>query len=399
VSWVQDILASLLPDREDTALLEACLAAGERAHAGWARYTLPDAHRGAPLDQRLAAARRLLPCLAESASRNHLSVPAGGRAVLNAAVFREELRTTRFRRIAAEALAVLTGEAVPVLVTRGTALAASVYPRWSLRHCHDLDLLLPERALTLAVRSLVAAGWRPSLPRDVAGSARLRHPSGMEAALHTAPFPVRFYGATVEEFSRDASEIVVEGVPVRMPAPELTLVHILGHASCDARGRRLSWATDAWYLLSACMDLRWRLILERLTAYRLALPAAVFLRYLSDLGARLPRAVLMDLTQTADRVPRADVDCAIAGVVRATSGDLGRLWRAQPSWQGRLALARWAVAPSAGYVRRAFTPAADWLLPLCYLYRPARFVTAALGRRMSSDSSVSPSGLRPTEAG
>jgi len=398
VSWIQSALSLLLPEPEDTALLEACLATGERAHASWARYTAPGAHRGAPLAERLAAARRLLPCLAESAARNHLAVPADGRAVLNAALFREELRAARFRRVAAEALAVLTGDAVPLLVTRGAALAASAYPRWSLRHCHDLDLLLPERALAQAVRSLAAAGWRPSLPHNGADGARLRHPSGMEAALHTAPFPVRFYGGSVEEFSREAGEITVEGVPASTPTPEMTLVHVLGHASCDSRGRK-SWVTDAWYLLSSCPDLGWSLILERLMAYRLALPAAALLRYVSELGARVPAAPLVDLTRTADGASRADIDGTIAGVVRATSGDLGRLWRAQPSWRGRLALGRWAVAPSAGYVRRAFTPVGDWLLPLCYLYRPARFVTGALGRRMISDSGVSVSELRPTEAG
>jgi hypothetical protein len=398
VSWIQRTLTLLLPEPEDTALLEACLATGERAHAGWARYTALAARCGAPLDQQLAAARRLLPCLAESAARNQLAVPATGKAVLNAAVFREELRATRFQRIAGEALDLLCGDAVPVLVTRGTALAATVYPRWSLRHCHDLELLLPDRALAQAMRSLVAAGWRPSPQGNGAGGARLRHPSGMEAALHTAPFPVRFFGGSVEDFSHDASEITVAGVTARAPRPEMTLVHVLGHASCDAGGRR-SWVMDVWYLLTSCPDIGWPSIVERLTAYRLALPTAALLRYVSELGARVPGAALMDLARTADEASRADMDGAIAGVVRATSGDLGRLWKAQPSLQGRLGLARWALAPSAGYLRRAFTPAGDWMLPLFYLWRPARFMTAALARRVSPDSGVGQPELRPTETG
>jgi hypothetical protein len=83
---------------------------------------------------------------------------------------------------------------------------------------------------------------------------------------------------------------------------------------------------------------------------------------------------------------RVEADVALGGARRGPRGDLGSIWRSARSWRGRLRLARWVVAPSAGYMKSAFPLATSWQVPLCYVYRPLRFVSDQLVRRPAPTS-------------
>ena len=364
MTWIAETLALLLPNEEETWLLRACLLTEAPAREAWDRC------RASP--ERLASARALLPLLAASADANEPRIDPAALAFLRAAALREDLRAGRFRRIAAEALAGLADAGPPVLVTRGAALAATVYRTPSHRHCHDLDLLAADGDVTAAARTLERIGW-------TGPATRLRHPSGVEAALHATVFDVPYYAAPLDEFARGSESVAIEGAAARVPSAESTLIHVLGHAAYSSSRRRLCWVTDAWHLLVHRADLRWPEVVARLGACGLALPASVMLEYLARLDAPVPPASLAALVQRARAAGRVEEDAAVAGTYRGSGGDWGRLWRAQRSWRGRLGLARWALVPSAGYVRTALAPRRDWLLPLCYLYRPVRYLAGALG--------------------
>lgn len=377
-------LAVLLPTPDETALLEACLHRGARAREAWARWRAERERAGRPLCDELAATRTLLPLLARSAVRNGLDPGPGVLPYLHAATVREELRSNRFRRIAAGALTTLGDAGVSAFVLRGAALAATVYESWALRHCHDLDLLVERRELRAGARALAGAGFTVVRERPRSrGSRVLEHSSGFRLALHTRPFAVPYYDAPFESFTAGAELITIDGVPAPAPAREATLVHVLGHASCCASRRNLRWVADAWHLLEGPDRLDWSQIIERVEAHRLALPTAVLLRYLARLGAGVPPEALMRIETLAAAADAAAVDAALDGAHAGPGGDLHSLWRATASRDGRLHLVRWAAAPAPAFMRSAYALPSDWLLPLCYIYRPARAVVRSLARRRS----------------
>jgi len=374
---MDDTLTLLLPSEAETALLGACLGAGAPTREAWERWRAaqrPDLR----LPEQLAPARALLPLLTASAAANGLRMDPATRSYLRAGMLREELRARRYRAITAEALAALDRMGQTVLVTRGAALAATVYREPAHRHCHDLDLLVASADVAGVAGALGQIGWKTSPAGRRGGGTRLRHQSGLEAALHTAVFEVPYYEAPLSDFASGGGTVEIDGVRARIPSAESTLIHLLGHAASSSSRRSLCWVTDAWHLLAARADLRWNEVGARLVAYRLALPASVMLDYLARLGASVPAASLASIGRQAREAGRTEQDAAVAGAYRGTGGNLGRLWGAQRSWRGRLGLARWAVAPSAGYLRSEFAPRPGWLLPLCYVYRPARYVAGAL---------------------
>ncbi|HUF70194.1 MAG TPA: nucleotidyltransferase family protein [Longimicrobiales bacterium] len=324
----------------------------------------------------LARTRTLLPLLSRSVVRNGLDMSPGVLSYLRAATLREELRAERLRPIGATALSALERAGVNAFVVRGVTLAATVYERWPLRHCHDLDLLVAPAELTTAVRALAAADCVPVGPAlGPRAGARLQHTSGMGLAVHTRPFGVGFYDAPVEHFARPDRCIRVAGASARTVSSEATLVHVLGHATYSASRRNLRWVTDAWHLLAAGTPLDWDDIVVRLDAYRLTLPVAVLLRYISEFGMEVPADVLVRVTRRAQAATSVAEDVALGGALAARSGDLRTLWRSTRSWRSRARFARWLVAPSPAYMRSTFRVESAWLYPLLYACRPVRFVT------------------------
>lgn len=376
---IDDTLAVLLPTRDETALLAACLRTGAAARDGWTRWQAGRGPAAACAD--LAEARTLLPLLARSVTRNDLPLEPDVLSYVRAAALREELRAVRYRQIAAEALSALDRAGVGALVVRGAALAATVYEAWELRHCHDLDLLVPARRLPDAVNALAGVACAPvDQWRGARADAVLRHASGLEIALHTRPFGVGYYDVPLERFGDDPQPAEIDGVPARTPAPEATLVHVLGHATYSPSRRNLRWVADSWHLV-ARHDLDWDDVVARIETYRLALPVAVLAAYLADLGVAVPPEAVARLRARAAVAPLAAREVALGGAHAGPRGDLRSLWRSTASWRGRATVARWVVAPSPAYLRSAFAPPAAWLLPVCYLYRPARYVAGTLRRR------------------
>jgi Uncharacterised nucleotidyltransferase len=378
---VTGALSVLLPSAEETALLRACLHAGESAREGWERWRDGRGASGAELCAVLAKWRTLLPLLERSAARNDLDVGRDVLPYLRATTLREELRAARYRGIFVVAMTALEGAGSAPWVVRGAALAATAYESWPLRHCHDLDLLVNTHELEGAVAALTRAGFgrvagRAASPADSV----VEHPSGLRVALHTRPFAPAYYEAD-GAFRRGGRQIAIEGMRVAAPSPEATLVHVLGHATYSSSRRHLRWVTDAWQILARHAEIDWEDVLTRIAAHRLDLPVSVLLDYLAAFGMAVPPGALTRLRERAACADRVAEDVALGGITAATQGDILAIWRSTGSWRGRLRLARWAVAPTPAYLRDALGVPSDWLIPLCYLYRPARFVGGRLARR------------------
>jgi hypothetical protein len=363
-------LGALLPAPRESALLRACLLDGPDARAAWREWLAAGPVPVEAQRRELARARTLLPLLARSAERNDLPLDPGISDYARAATLREELRAERYLALAAGALRALREAGVTTMVVRGAALAATVYERWSLRHCHDLDLLVPASEHPAALRALARAGFRTIAAAD---GTRAEHDAGMQVALHERPFVAAWYAASPDTFARRSRTLLVGGVAADVPSSEAMLVHVLGHASCASSNRNLRWVADAWHVIARSESLDWDDVVQLTCAHRLELPLATMLDYLATLASPVPATVLNLLRARATAANGAAEDAALGGMAAAAQGDLRRIWRCCHSSADRRRLLRWAVAPSTGYLRSAFGIRRRWLLPLMYLYRPLRF--------------------------
>ncbi|MEO8605865.1 MAG: nucleotidyltransferase family protein, partial [bacterium] len=352
----------------------------------------------AALLEDLVPRRALLPLLLQSTTRNGLAAGRGLLPHLRAATLREELRANRFRQLAADVLTLLQQAGTEPTLVRGAALAATVYPAWGLRHCHDLDLLVRPAALDVAVRALIGVGSVAlAAPPRAPGSVLLRHPSALQVALHSRPFGVPYYGVSVERFSRDQQPLAVDAVRAWGLSSAANVVHVLGHASTSASRDNLRWVADVWHLLAAHPGLDWEGVIALLEAARLTLPVFVLLAYVAQLGMPVPADVLARLAAHAARAPRAAEEVALGAAHASARGRLRNLWLSTPSWRARARIARWLVAPSVDYMRSAYPVPSAWLLPLRYVHRPARSLVWKLTARPGAAAArVTAAALRPS---
>lgn len=346
-SAVRDALSVLLPSEDETAFLTACLQSGDRAREGWRLWRARRDAGGEILRRDLVPQRTLLPLLAHSAARNQLGIERDLLPYLRAAALREDLRSARFREGAIESWTALERAGITAFIVRGAALAATVYDSWALRHCHDLDLLLPRDDLAGAVGALIDLGCSAVVPApERPADALLRHDSGLQIALHTRPFGIDYYDVPVDRFSQPAQSIAIDGIKASAPSPEATLVHVLGHATYSASRANLRWVADAWQLAARHADLDWGDVRSRIEEYRLSLSVSGLLRYLGDLGLSVPGDVLARLEDLANRADRTALDVALRGTLSSPRARLNTLWRATPSWRVRTQLIRWAARRS-----------------------------------------------------
>jgi hypothetical protein len=283
---------------------------------------------------------------------------------------RAELRGQTYFRVCGQVLEVLEAAAVQPGVLRGAALATSVYPRPALRHCHDLDLLVPLPEQERAVAALRAAGLRAGGERPGPGSRCVTHPSGLPVLLHSRLFGLD-YANGVQAAMLARSE-PTEGLgAASMLGPADALLQVLGHAVLAPHRPGPFWPVDAWLIIRRRSDLDWSTLVETARAGRLTLPLFTLLRYLArELDAAVPAAVLDQLARHCpDRLER---EGALRGAQAAAGGRYLDLLRRAAGWRARAAVLQWLLLPSPAYLAVVGSGRAPERLPLYYFGRLAR---------------------------
>lgn len=182
------------------------------------------------------------------------------RSRLRAARAHEELRLEATAQACREALA------ADVVVLRGVALAHTVYDEPALRHCHDIDLLVP------------------------AGAGVTRHASGFPVARHTSLLRHRRIG--VEDVA--TVDAMIAGVAARVLDASGALVHVCAHAASGGAAHSPLWAIDAGLLIRRGPD--WDQVVERAREWRCARVTGSALGWLQrDLGVAVPGEVVREL--------------------------------------------------------------------------------------------------------
>jgi len=349
---LSDTLSVLLPDARDTELLCAALAPGPAGRDSWVRW------REGVRDVRSALAERgpllthLLPLLRANTRRNGAEVDEEFRLAMAAATLQEERRTKSVFEILSDALEILKAAGIDVTVLKGTALAASVYPSKALRHCHDIDLLVPLNRLDYAEEALVQSGRYRSSEKDLSDlDRRVVHRSGLPLQLHGRL--LRFTSDEKAEEAvlarRQAQRGCGQAFPILSPGDALW--HVCGHAASSGNRGTLQWVADAWHLIERFAPADWNAFRTGVCEMDQALPAYVCLRYLSRTSsAKVPDSELRFVRSEARRVGRRARERALAGTLHGGRTGLHDLWAVTRSVRSRLFLVRWRVLPTRDYL-------------------------------------------------
>jgi hypothetical protein len=379
-------LPLLYPTAEETDLLRACLWSDAPAREAWVRWLRAVGNPEPAIRNNRSGVKSLLPLLHYGLRRSGAVAESGVASVLASATLAEKLRYEAYTTIAARAFAALAGADVPFLVLRGAALSATAYPERTLRHSHDLDLLIHAADRTRAIDTLHQARFAETpTPYNETRSARLLDPSGLPVALHDRLYRFAFYTPPLDQVWARAQRHDVAGHSVLLLSAPDQLAHVCGHASCSASRDGLKWVADAWYVIERNPGLEWARLVESVRAGRLALPLAALLRYLAvEMEAAVPAGVLDELARVATDADRPAREVALAGLRAGRRGTFRNLSAATRSWAGRVDLVRWMLFPSPVSLRLGEPLRHVRVWPAYYLARPLAYVTRRARRLFSS---------------
>jgi hypothetical protein len=376
-------LTGLLPTLEDTLLLRACLWTGSEAGAAWDEYvsvTPTPAHLFHAASGRL---RRLSPMLLESLRRNGIDADPGLLTVLRTSLMRESMRCAIYRDIRGDVLRALGDAGIDTLVVKGGALGETVYGDQTLRHSHDIDLLVRPVDLQGARDALGGLGLHgPTGSGTAAGPGiEMVHDSGLPVLLHTRRWRIEPYESDPEGPWRRSREVVLGNVAARVMSPEDHLVHQLGHASyCPSRSSLL-WAVDGYLIADRNEDLDVDRVRSEARGASLSTPLSVMIEYLRvELEAAFPAALVDGLAEDAERAGGLERDLALRGARVRMGPDVHRALRSISGWPGRLRVGTRMLFPSPAYMRWAHGVSNPLLLPLHYAWRPLRVLRGLLRR-------------------
>jgi hypothetical protein len=301
-------LDRLLPSREATELLAAILLDGPPAIEAWTRWLAAAGDTMQALGADAILARPLLPLLYDSVRRNGLTVDRETATYLRSAFLTESLRGRTYHAIVDELVAVLRKADVPFLLIKGAATGPLYYPDPALRHAHDIEILVGDRARVHA--ALAGSPFRPTTRHDFV------HPSGLPLRVHT-----RLVNPPLER------QLWTHAIPLPNGAPTLDPTHTLAltlvHASRSVARHSARWVCDAHAIIRTG-NVDWTRFTTTITAARAAIPAAAQLRWLRDsLNVLVPAEVLQALDERAARAGLRER----ALVLRGINVDRISLWR------------------------------------------------------------------------
>lgn len=392
-----DALSVMLPSPQHTAFLKTCLLAGGALAPAWREWLGAVGDPVRFLRERGQTLRSHLPLLYRNLAEHGEAVPPVLQSHLRAAVVREELRFATYDECFHDALRILTAACIDVTVLKGAALARTVFTPPSLRHCHDLDVWVPERDVPPAVSALAAHGY--ALAARPGTTTRVRHAKGLPVSLHTQLVAGPYCGMPVDEMRERRTVVDGASGAWRALAPPDMLAHVLAHASTASRRPHANWVVDAHRVGTRLTARDWETFADVVARAELALPVAVLLRYLAGaLAVPVPTTVLDQLDAAADRIGGAALVAAIDGAWLGRPGGIRAMF-ARSGWRSRIAVARCLLAPPPQYLRALRGPMGRARLAVEYPVRPLRLVVRAVRRRTAHTWSGERSPALPGGAG
>ena len=373
---LSDILSMLLLNEQQTLFLRACLWSGEEGCRAWLNWCETVSDTRDMLRQKEFGVKGLTPLLYHNLQQNEVAINSSLLTFFRTAQIYEEKRTKVFREICQKVLAELTRAKKRFLVVKGSPLADTAFENPSLRHCHDLDIVLedPEPREILA---LIASLDFTLLTRNISSeweNLTLVHQDGLLVSLHRKFFGISLYNRGQKEMWARCEGKLVADVPCQVLSPADALLHVCGQAFASGHSILPTWVSDSWAIIVRFPDLNWEQLIACARQSHLALPMFVMLGYLAEkLQAPIPSQVLVDLGKAASKsIIGQEIALSIARKFR--NGGLKGLLGKTKNWQSRLPILKWMMLPSLGYIRWTNPHTVAWALPLLYVSRPVKYL-------------------------
>lgn len=292
------------------------------------------------------------------------------------------MRSRTYYRICGEVLRALRDADVPVIMLRGGALAATVYPDPAVRHCHDIALLVREADVGRAGAALLQTGRTsvPWNPADGGPAAILRDGTSLPIELHTHLLDIPYFSFDRSAVIDRCECVTIAGVETLVLCPDDALLHVCAHASYSEARRSMRWLTDVFYLVRQGR-VQWGRLLQSASAARVDWPLYTALMYAQEqLDVAVPPEVLGALGQRASAAPAVARDIALHGVRAGDNASLRVLFSRMPEgWNVRLAAMYWFLFPSRAYVRDIVGVTGHFGLTRHYARRPLGYLRSMLG--------------------
>jgi len=301
------------------------------------------------------------------------------RAALEPRVRAAATRDLFIQRDLQNVVAGLDAAGVPVLITKGTALAYTVYARPWLRPRSDSDLLVRHDDVAAATTSLERCGYTRS--NAISTGALVSHQIAFErtdphGVHHVVDLHWKIVNPQVvadalsfDELWREAQPAPLLGPAARVPSPvgsiALGCVHRLAHHQGHDR---LIWLYDLKLLTATLAAGQWMALQELACAHRIA---GLCLDGLRSARSRLRSALPDDVERAlAAAAPHEPSRVYLEGHVTRRDvllSDLGLL----RSWRDRVRLLCEHAFPPAAFMLQRYGTRARWLLPALYAHRLA----------------------------
>ena len=263
------------------------------------------------------------------------------------------------------------------LVTKGSALAYTVYPSPWLRPRTDTDLLVPYSDVPAATQALEGCGYSRS---DALTSGTLvSHQVAFERVdAHGVHHVVDLHWKIVnpqmladslpfEDLWRTSQQAPRLGPAARVPSAVASIALGCIHRLAHHQGHdRLVWLYDLKLLTSGFGDADWDELTRLACQQGIAGLCVDGLRQSRDrLGGRLPEPVDATLAQSAPSEPSR---VYLQGTVHKRDVLVSDL-NALRNWRSRLRLLREHAFPPAAFIRQRYGVDNRWPLPVLYLHR------------------------------
>ena len=299
---------------------------------------------------------------------------------------------------------------IPVIVLKGAALAATIYPNIALRPMGDLDLLVPRRQVRKAVRLLAPLGYHEPVPEmaPLLGQAVWHHTELRRTAEQNFRLKLDLHwnmiAPGVENRSPSPDWFWEQTQPIAVPAqraavamdqsrkqqqkradraltPTAQLLHLSAHIALQHELVKASllWLYDLYLLAHRESErLDWAEAVARAREFRWsrALHGALMAaRERFDLP--LPDGVLADLAGEKSQ----QIACRRQSHEEPAGSPALRAWTKLTGmgWSSRARLLLGITFPIPAYLVWRYNPRPRWLWPLCYPYRWLDILRSGLG--------------------
>lgn len=295
---ILDRFSTILPTTNQTYFLRACLWTGESARKAWSEWHENVSDPIKTIRQDNCGIKRLLPMLHDALKRNNIVADKTLLTCLRSAYFREELRSKIYWNICKSVLSAFDAASIKSIMLKGAALIGTIYTDPSLRHCHDIDILLDEDDAFHTTNILPTLGFEPldNIVNNKWNDIKFRHKSGLPLELHRNLFQKTAQNIEFAELWERSQLQEISGQKIRILSPLDNLIQICVNAFYDKSRLSSCWACDAWLLINCYPDLAWNSLLESVKRYNIELPIAVTFEYLTkELKASIPSTILNGL--------------------------------------------------------------------------------------------------------